>query len=138
MNILFIFRVEENGQTTETVEEDGRLTSRKVNGVLQAIKWTIKTKRSIFIPRKIQSNNVFCLNKNLMYKYRNIDIYWKNSNIYFSMIYVSLRLREINSCLSVCLSVFISSNTLSHRCSNSNVILRSCFFFFDVFAFRSI
>lgn len=31
-------RVEENGQTTETVEEDGRLTSRKVNGVLQAIK----------------------------------------------------------------------------------------------------
>ncbi|UJR34981.1 hypothetical protein I4U23_027760 [Adineta vaga] len=31
-------RVEENGQTTETIEEDGRLTSRKVNGVLQAIK----------------------------------------------------------------------------------------------------
>jgi len=31
-------RVEENGQTTETVEEDGRLTSKKVNGVLQAIK----------------------------------------------------------------------------------------------------
>jgi hypothetical protein len=35
---LFYCRVEENGQTTETVEEDGRLTSRKVNGVLQAIK----------------------------------------------------------------------------------------------------
>ena len=32
------FRVEENGQTTETIEEDGRLTSRKVNGILQAIK----------------------------------------------------------------------------------------------------
>jgi len=31
-------RVEENGQTTETVEEDGRLTSRKVNGILQSIK----------------------------------------------------------------------------------------------------
>ncbi|CAF0767641.1 unnamed protein product [Rotaria sp. Silwood1] len=31
-------RVEENGQTTETVEEDGRITSKKVNGVLQAIK----------------------------------------------------------------------------------------------------
>lgn len=31
-------RVEENGQTTETIEEDGKLTSRKVNGVLQAIK----------------------------------------------------------------------------------------------------
>jgi len=31
-------RVEENGQTTETIEEDGRLTSRKVNGVFQAIK----------------------------------------------------------------------------------------------------
>jgi len=31
-------RVEENGQTTETVEEDGRMTSRKINGVLQAIK----------------------------------------------------------------------------------------------------
>ncbi|CAF2019186.1 unnamed protein product [Rotaria magnacalcarata] len=31
-------RVEENDQTTETIEEDGRLTSRKVNGVLQAIK----------------------------------------------------------------------------------------------------
>ena len=30
--------MEENGQTTETIEEDGRLTSRKVNGVLQAIK----------------------------------------------------------------------------------------------------
>ncbi|CAF2394587.1 unnamed protein product [Rotaria sp. Silwood2] len=31
-------RVEENGQTTETVEEDGRITSKKVNGILQAIK----------------------------------------------------------------------------------------------------
>ncbi|CAF3853902.1 unnamed protein product [Adineta steineri] len=31
-------RVEENGQTTETIEEDGRLTSRKINGILQAIK----------------------------------------------------------------------------------------------------
>lgn len=31
-------RVEENGQIMETVEEDGRITSRKVNGVTQAIK----------------------------------------------------------------------------------------------------
>jgi len=31
-------RVEENGQTTETTEEDGQITSKKVNGVLQAIK----------------------------------------------------------------------------------------------------
>jgi len=31
-------RVEENGQTTETIEEDGRITSRKVNGILQSIK----------------------------------------------------------------------------------------------------
>ena len=31
-------RVEENGQTTETVEEDGRLTSRRINGIAQAIK----------------------------------------------------------------------------------------------------
>jgi len=31
-------RVEENGQTTEIIEEDGRITSKKVNGVLQAIK----------------------------------------------------------------------------------------------------
>jgi curved DNA-binding protein CbpA len=31
-------RVEENGQTTETVEEDGRITSRKINGITQAIK----------------------------------------------------------------------------------------------------
>ena len=30
--------VEENGQIMETVEEDGRVTSRKVNGVTQAIK----------------------------------------------------------------------------------------------------
>jgi hypothetical protein len=30
--------VEENGQTTEVIEEDGRITSKKVNGVLQAIK----------------------------------------------------------------------------------------------------
>ncbi|CAF0889168.1 unnamed protein product [Rotaria sordida] len=31
-------RVEENGQTTETVEEDGKITSKKVNGITQAIK----------------------------------------------------------------------------------------------------
>jgi len=31
-------RVEENGQTTEIIEEDGRIMSKKVNGVLQAIK----------------------------------------------------------------------------------------------------
>jgi len=30
-------RVEENGQTTEITEEDGRITSKKINGVLQAI-----------------------------------------------------------------------------------------------------
>jgi len=30
-------RTEENGQTTETVEEDGQVTSKKVNGVAQAI-----------------------------------------------------------------------------------------------------
>lgn len=31
-------RVEENGQTIETIEEDGRVTSRKLNGIAQAIK----------------------------------------------------------------------------------------------------
>lgn len=31
-------RVEENGQVTETTEEDGQITSKRVNGVLQAIK----------------------------------------------------------------------------------------------------
>ncbi|CAF1505480.1 unnamed protein product, partial [Didymodactylos carnosus] len=31
-------RVEENGQITEIVEEDGKVTSRKVNGVQMAIK----------------------------------------------------------------------------------------------------
>jgi len=31
-------RVEENGQTVEIVEEDGEITSKKVNGILQSIK----------------------------------------------------------------------------------------------------
>ena len=35
---LIKIRVEENGQTIETIEEDGRITSRKLNGVAQAIK----------------------------------------------------------------------------------------------------
>jgi hypothetical protein len=30
--------VEENGQTVEITEEDGRITSKRVNGVQQAIK----------------------------------------------------------------------------------------------------
>jgi len=29
--------VEENGQTMEIVEEDGRIKSKKINGVLQSI-----------------------------------------------------------------------------------------------------
>jgi len=35
---VVITRVEENGQTTETIEEDGHITSRKINGISQAIK----------------------------------------------------------------------------------------------------
>jgi len=35
---VVVTRVEENGQTIETIEEDGRLTSRKINGITQAIK----------------------------------------------------------------------------------------------------
>ncbi len=31
------FRVEENGQTMEIIEEDGRIKSKKINGVLQSI-----------------------------------------------------------------------------------------------------
>jgi len=30
-------RVEENGQTMEIIEEDGRIKSKKINGVLQSI-----------------------------------------------------------------------------------------------------
>jgi len=35
---VVVTRVEENGQTTETIEEDGQITSRKINGISQAIK----------------------------------------------------------------------------------------------------
>ena len=36
--LLVIFRIEENGQTIEIIEEDGQIKSKRVNGVLQSIK----------------------------------------------------------------------------------------------------